>query len=257
MPTPEKSYFFNSNERGLFVEIYFPKKVVYQGPIFEILKMGQNEEGVKDALKKSAGALLVQLGNYQHLLDPYRYEDTEREKTKTPLTLEEAHQRIDMYASHFKGWSMYEVDGVWLSNGGIDEERTHIIRIMFRLPSAYTQEAISAGCFDVLRSIIFWCVSSQGNLDEHRIWEKDEQTSFIARHKHLKKNKDKMAFAKKYFVPVAKEVAKWQDDCDLFLLGYFVKQFSLSALSAEKEEKEIWVTSFFNLTINVVKQVSP
>lgn len=255
MPT-EKTYFFHPNERGLFIEIYFPKKVVYQGPIFNILKAGQNERGVKDALKENAAPLLLELGDYRYLLDPYRYESS-NDKNKKPLTVEDANRRIDMYVSHFKGWSMYEVDGVWLSNGNVYEERTHIIRVMFRLPSAYAQEAMDAGCGDVLRAITFWCISSQGNLEEHRIWEKDEQKRFIAHHKALKRNKKKMAFAQKYFVPIAKEAAKWQDDCDLFILGYFVKRFSLSALSAEKEEKEIWVTSFFNLTINVVKQVSP
>jgi len=125
---------------------------------------------------------------------------------------------------------------------------------MFRLPSSYAQEAVEADCFDVLRSILFWCISQQGNLDEYMLWDKTEQESFITHHRLLVKDEKKLAFAKKYFIPVAKEVDKWRDDCSLFVFGYLVKKFAENVIIKQKEEKEIWVASFFNLTINIFKK---
>ncbi len=150
---------------------------------------------------------------------------------------------------------MYEVDGVWKANGGVAEERTQVIRIMFRLPSAYVQEATEAGCFDVLRSILFWCISQQGNLDEYVLWDKAEQESFITHHRQLLKNKKKLAFAKRYFISVAKEVDKWRDDCALFVFGYLVRNFAEKVIFEQKDEDEIWVASFFNLTLNIFKKM--
>ena len=53
MPAPEKVYFFNSSERGLFVEIYFPKRAAYYGAIFNALRNGQDENLVKGYLQKN------------------------------------------------------------------------------------------------------------------------------------------------------------------------------------------------------------
>jgi len=126
---------------------------------------------------------------------------------------------------------------------------------MFRLPSVYVQEATDAGYFDVLRSILFWCITQQGNLDEYVLWDKAELRSFITHHRQLVKNKKKLAFARKYFIPVAKEVDKWRDDCAFFVFGYLVKKFAEQVILAEREEKKIWVASFFNLTLNIFKKV--
>lgn len=150
---------------------------------------------------------------------------------------------------------MYEVNGVWMGEEGeLAEELTQIIRIMFRLPSTYLQEATEAGCFDVLRSMLIWCIANQGNLDEQVWWGKAEQSRFIVRHRPWP-SKKKLAFAKQYFKPVAKEVAKWRDDCALFIYGFLVRTFARNVLKKGTKEQVIWVTSFFNLTINEIQRV--
>lgn len=254
MPDQDNLYRLSRGERAVFSEIYFPKKGVYQGTIFDALEKGLDEEEVKVYLREEVKYLLAELKDYHNLLNPCQYEEASRVRT-IPLTKEEAVQRINMYISTFRGWSMYEVDGVWKANGGVDEERTQVVRIMFRLSSAYSQEAEAAGCSDVLRSILFWCISQQGNLDEYALWGKEAQKDFISRHRILARNKVKLAFAKQYFAPVAKEVDKWRDDCALFVFGYLVKKFSEQVIFKGGKEKEIWVASFFNLTINVFKEL--
>ncbi|MGH2638485.1 MAG: hypothetical protein ACRDF4_04285, partial [Rhabdochlamydiaceae bacterium] len=69
--------------------------------------------------------------------------------------------------------------------------------------------------------------------------------------------KHKLQFVKEHFEPIAKEVAQWMDDCWLFMFGYLIRQFAQKVLEINRPEEEIWVTSFFNLTINVMKYARP
>lgn len=253
-------YIFARGERGIFVEIYFPKKAVYQGAIFDALSQGyeketeeKEESQVKKYLHKNAQAILEELADYQGLFDPCQ-ENANSKTRKHKLTIADVHERINRYVSCFQGWSMYEVDGVWFAEDGrVDEERTQVVRLMFRLPSTYHQEAIDAGYFDVFRSILYWTISSQGHHDKHVPWSKAEQTLFLKHHHHW--TKGKQAFVRKYFAPISQEVAKWIDDCALFIFGYLVRKFAEQVLATQRQEDQIWVTSFFNLTLNIVKSV--
>ena len=202
-------------------------------------------------------------------MDPHQYEE-EGKKRRQPPTIEEARLRIESYVSCFKGWSMYEVDGVWeetqpppenlpavlvekKERPEVVEERTQVVRIVFRLPSRYDQEARDAGCFDVLRAIVFWTMAIQGSLDEHQSWSTHEHARFMAHHTPWPRRK--AAFARRVFAPVAKDVEKWIDDCALFTFGYLVRKFAENVLAEGKREEQIWVTSFFTLGVNIVKRI--
>lgn len=252
MPNQKAIYLFSRGERGISAEIFFPKKVIHQGAVYDALRDGLKAETTKASLRTKASELFEELKYYKGLFDPHQYERDK--KVKIQPTLQEAIQRINMYESFFKGWSMSEVDGVWVSDEGeIYDERTQVIRLMFRLPSVYTKEAINADCFDCLRSMLFWCIESQGNLDEHVKWGKAEENRFINHHRPWPKHK--LAFVRRYFKLVAKEVSKWRDDCALLIFGHLVKKFSESVLKEGVKEQVIWVTSFFNLTINETQRV--
>lgn len=54
------------------------------------------------------------------------------------------------------------------------------------------------------------------------------------------------------FQSIARAAAKWIDDCALFIFGYLVGNFSQNVLDRNKKEEEIWVASFFELTLNVI-----
>ncbi len=44
------------------------------------------------------------------------------------------------------------------------------------------------------------------------------------------------------------------DDVNLFIFGYLVRRFWEEALLCGTKEEELWVTSFFTLNLNIVKQ---
>lgn len=171
MPDPETRYVVDCSERSIFTEIYFPKRAAYQGAIFDALGDGYDEEHVKTYLRDNARALVNEFQSYPSLYDPQNY------TTTTPRdmlpTVAEAVERINMYQSPFKGWSVYSVDGVFFGKRGkMYEEATQVVRIMLRFKSSskIRRAASAAQCEDVLRAILLWTISQQGRLIEHKRW---------------------------------------------------------------------------------------
>ncbi|MHB8521878.1 MAG: hypothetical protein ACYDH9_14105 [Limisphaerales bacterium] len=243
-------YRFIRGQPGLFVEIYFPKRVELQGTIFGALEKGHDEDVVRHFLRRDAKDLLTELADYPGLLDPYQY-DVVGKPTFPESALTRARKRIAMYASVFYGWSMYEVDGVFFNGGEFTQERTQVIRLMFRFRSQYTGEAEVSRCTDVLRSILMFAVAVRGELVEETAWNKAAQRRFMARHEPWS-DSAKKHFAERHFTDIAQGAIKWVDDCALFTFGYLVKRFSEQVLKVESPEDEIWVTSFSDLTLNVI-----
>lgn len=91
------SYMFTRGERALFVEIYFPRKTVYQDAIFTALKEGVDEEKVKGYFRDEIGPLLIELEEYPHLFDPGYYRLARAPRRAREPTQEEALERIAMY----------------------------------------------------------------------------------------------------------------------------------------------------------------
>ncbi|MEK7450879.1 MAG: hypothetical protein AAB662_03000, partial [Patescibacteria group bacterium] len=69
-PSP---YLFSRRELGLLIEIYFPKRVLYQTEIIESLIDGVDGDEVKIYLKEHAKQLTVELAEYPFVLDPNKY----------------------------------------------------------------------------------------------------------------------------------------------------------------------------------------
>lgn len=250
-------YVYHRGQHGIFAEIYFPRRSAAQGTIFTALQEGYKENTVKRYLEKNASELLEELKAYQQIFDPRQY-DKKGKKRRAAISTSEAEERIAMYRSPFKGWSNYAVDGVWFNEnrdsrdyGKPVEESTQILRLMFRLESSLAERARSLQCQDVLRLIIFRAITTQVLISERSIWDEAEQARFIRNHGPWPTRK--LSFVKKHFAPATKEVAKWMDDCWLFMFGYLVRQFSEKVLEIGRPEEEIWVTSFFNLTVNVMR----
>ncbi|MDO8530228.1 MAG: hypothetical protein Q7S10_02370 [bacterium] len=247
----ENSYFCGRSERGLFAEIYFPKRAAYYGSIFDTLRYGYDEEVVKEYLQRNAAKLIAELKSFPDLFNPHRY-DVEK-FSRHAVTVEEALQRIEMYKSPFKGWSAYSVDGVFFGDDKkAIEEATQVVRIMFRFNSSFAEKVAQEGCSDVLRAIIFWIIGQRGHLEDHAPWSKAEQKQFMARHVPWPKHKE--LFARKYFPEIARETIKWIDDRALFVFGYLVRKFWQQVVAENLKEDEIWVTTFFDMGLNVVQQ---
>jgi len=251
VPIPETVYVLGRGERGIYGEIYFPKRAAYQGAIFDALRYGYDENRVKRYFQDHAEELLQEFQDHPRLFDPRHYE-TAKPRRSTP-SVEEARERFGMYVSPFKGWSTYSVDGVFFDREGrMYEEATQVVRLLFRFTSSFVEQAVAAGCGDVLRSILFWTIARQARLGEHLPWSRAEQTRFTAEHAAWPKRK--RAFVRKHFPGIAREVSKWIDDVGLFVFGYLVRQFSERVHTERLEEQEIWATSFFNLTVSVVRR---
>ena len=249
----EKVYFFNSSERGLFVEIYFPKRGAYYGAIFGALRKGYDESVVKKYLRENADDLINEFQAFPDLFKPSRYIATKFSRTPPSV---EALERIGMYKSPFRGWSTQSVDGVFFDGQGKPiEEATQVVRVIFRFESSFAKQAIDEGCHDVLRAILFWVISQHGRLYSHKVWGKEEQTQFMARHKPWPKQQG--AFAKKYYAEIALEAGKWLDDREIFVFCYLVKSFWEKVVKEGMREDEIWVTSLFDLVLNVVEPTRP
>ena len=252
MVTP---YVFTRAERPLFSEVYFPKKIVYQGTVFKALEEGLREEIVKEYLKGNVVSLTEELKGYPDILNPRQFEEASRKQPQF-VSLEDALKRIEVYQSCFRGWSMYEVDGIFLRNGGIDEERTQVIRLMFRFDSSLSALAEEAGCGDALRAIHLWFMDHRFyRLVEQKPWDAAEKRRLINFRSPWPAYKRK--FVEKHFEAAMKESVKWLDDCALFTYGYLVRNFWEIVLKRGRREDEIWVTSLFGLNLNVVKRLTP
>ncbi len=250
MAEPEKKYFFRSSERGIFVEIYFPKRAAYYAAIFNALRFGYDENEVKIYLRRNAPKLVKEFQVSSDLLNPRRY--TALEPIRDLPLINEARERIDMYRSPFYGWSTHSVDGVFFDKkGNIIEEATQLVRIIFRFKSSLTKKAIKDNCFDVLRAIIFWIVSQHSRLYEHKIWSEAEKAQFMVRHEPWPEKK--RTFAEKHYVDIAIEIGKQIDDQAIFIFGYLVRKFWENVVKEKYREDEIWVTNFFDLVVNVLE----
>jgi hypothetical protein len=241
----------------------FPKKIAFQGAIFQALRDGLDEKFVRRKLESYAQLLLeTELSIYPHWFDPDRYISPGL-RTNRP-TSEEAQRRMAMYKSPFGGWSMYEVDGVFLSKRKrhgkkqIDEERTQVIRLIFTFNHSSEKWATKAGYLDVYRGILYWVMSVYGHTEHDVFWSDAEMNRFLSRHEEWKGTK-KFEYAKRIYKRLAAAITKWIDDCGLFIFGFLVRELWTSVVKAaeaeeaEKLEDEIWVSSIFHFNINVMK----
>jgi|SRR3972149_5247892 len=210
MQGKKERYEFQRGYRGVFAEIYFPKKVVHQGTIFNALREGYYENKVKDYLCLNIDTLLEELQDYPDLFDPDQYKFDKPIQGAIIIGPKEAKERIDKYRSPFKGWSLYQVDGVFFDEeDNLIEEATQVVRVIFRYESPLAQEAVSAGCKDVLRSMMFWTISYQGRLDDHIPWSRGELNRYLLHHEPW--SNKKRAFAEQYFSVVAMKTQQWID----------------------------------------------
>ncbi|MDP3735018.1 MAG: hypothetical protein Q8R39_01165 [bacterium] len=255
MAEPQPMYLFTRGEGGIFAEVYFPKKVEYQARIFDSLRVGYQEQEVKTYLDENAEGLLIELAAYINLFDPYQYGTMERPEAPES-SLERVKKRIAMYRSPFRGWSMYEVDGMFFNRRGrIYEERTQVIRLMFRFRSRYVRQARQANATDALRSILLLAIGERGLLATEEVWGEASRERYLAAHEPWE-DQGKRRFVERYFTRVCQDVGKWIDDCALFVFGYLVRKFSQPqhVLDIAGIEEEIWVMSFFDMTLNVVRK---
>ena len=245
-------YVFTRGQRGIFAEVYFPKKVAYQPEIFRALKNGLKEADVKNYLRTNLFAIRSEMKDYLQIFDPsqYRRHRWIENPEVSPL---QAEKRINRYKSPFYGWSMYEVDGTFRGNRGkLYDERTQIVRLIFRLEHRSKRQAKAEKCYDVFEAMVRWILAEQGRLDHVFPWNESERKRFLELHGIWSAHK--LDFVERNYEQIARVVKKWIDDIALFIFGYLIRKFWVEISKQGYKEDEIWVASFFNVNLNIVKQ---
>jgi hypothetical protein len=254
-------YIFNRGRRAILAELHFPKRVIYQTGIFDALKEGLDEAVVKQYLSDFIEPIMREMSEYALLFDPRQYERTRWPGTYA-VSIQEARRRVAMYRSHFKGWSMYEVDGVYLNESPeklhlpvierIDDERTQILRLIFRMESEHETAAKEEGCYDVLEAIMRWTMGEHGRLDHVFPWRPGERQRFFRVHGSWPRHK--RSFVEYHYEAITKEVKKWIDDTGMFVFGFLIRKFWEHVIQSKSREVEIWTANFFNMNLNIVKE---
>ena len=241
-----KSYRYNLVSPGIFAEFYFPKRVVYQSGIIDALEEGISKETVKIYLTGAASKLLKELTVYSAVLDPQRYAGGKTEK----ISVADAKRRIEIYKNYFGGWSTYDVHGAFFNRkrNELQDELVQIVRVIFRFESK--RKAVKVrGMEGMMQSITSWLLANYRLA--FPVLNENQRDRFIAEHSPL--TDSELAYVQNYYMSIAAEVLKWFDDCVLFTFGYLARRFWERVAEEGKQEDEIWVTSFFNVGVNILR----
>ena len=218
------NYKASTSESGIQTEIYLPKKSYFQGTVNDTLTSGFDYEHVKTTL-------IQNIEDVKKLMNDF---------TVPIISKGLQAARISQMKRIFWGYSMYEVDGVFCapleSGRRIDEERTQVIRFLFRPDITDIQEVLKGKSIETTAERIKRTISD--------LYE----PSGIAR-------EDLLGERKTEILSVLDYLEEWRWDIQLFLFGYVInaicKQIRTQGKNI-KAEDEIWITSFRNIQISRV-----
>jgi hypothetical protein len=204
-----------------------PKKALYQGALYEALTHGFELCKVIDHFKKNKQEILKLMGNY-----------------RISGGMEKRLDDIENLSASYKGYSMYEVDGVFFDNGEIIEERTQVIRIIFR-PDIDKIRHITASIGE----------RKSAKLVKRALQINREDGSILLRELLLDKQISKRE--KQAAKHLIEYVNHWKADVGVFVFGYLAFKICHHIKELNKEtpsqmEKEIWMAAFWDCDINRV-----
>jgi hypothetical protein len=203
-------YVFQRGVPGIYAEIYLPKKTGFQGPLYSALTEGRNP----DIIRKH-------FASYKNRIKEILRKDWPQLESR--LNDDFINTLADNIRDIYIGYSMYEVDGVFFSQGSEDpfEERTQVIRLMFEYK---IRDEDSNELLTEIKRLLREPSSS--------VRESYKQTSAES-----KNGLDK--------------VERWIEQVGAFLFGFVLHRIELAIEQAPQlKQEEIWLTSFWNLVIN-------
>lgn len=215
-------YRMTGYEPGMHMEIYLPKKALYQTFLFGVLTRGFNIEHVRThflSVEKRPGIV--------ELLGP------------NPAWVGYDDNYVASLRPFLYGYSMYEVDGVFkgdeLLQESVVEERTQVLRLLFRLD--LDQLAKDADAVTLDRKVLRATVCDY--LRAH-----DRHAAF-----HASSGQTRQIYE-------ATQI--WRNQLGFFVFGYIVYELgrNIEALRTAgrvaKTEDEIWVTNFASMELDRV-----
>jgi hypothetical protein len=246
-------YTMQVSEPGIFFEFYLPKKSRLQGALFRTLTNGFKLEEVKRHFR------CLRLARDPSVIEKVRALTI---PAWTMLQEELTQDEIEAFPRVFFGYSMYEVDGVYNqevghatgdpdSNYMLAEERTQIIRLIFKFPGA----DLDMETLDMLKAAM-----------------RDPRAGPTA----LRRRSGEIVKAES---PKAREalssLIQWVRYIGWFVFGYLLYQVCeeiesqyaselrdgeragseavQQSIVATVKQEEIWITSLSNLSINVLR----
>ncbi len=256
-------YQFQNGEIGVMTEFLLPKKIEYQGKLFDSLVNGLNNFSYNKYFRVNKTSAEYLLKNYKTLKDLNKINLTRFDKD---------------YNDIFQGYSMYEVDGVYLSKTnnkskiGYLEERTQIVRFYFipnyeKLIKKLRQRRCPASMEAVLNfADIFFKKSKITSFEKETLKRKIElneveleaiESKRVRANNKIRLNHKGFDILKSYFLD-------WSDAIALMVFGYLVHEITLRLNDISKKrglrnnkaiEEEIWVTTHWGVIINKINFV--
>jgi hypothetical protein len=234
------SYSVQPHEPSLFTEIFLPKKAEFQGPLYQTLTAGFRLQHVREHFLEAGNS---KRGRIREFLS----------KGWTVFKPDYTNDEIRAFRRLFFGYSMYEVDGVFLKekepkpfpddrdeNYSIDEERTQVIRIIFKYPCSGKPLTVIDFCKAALRDPL----SEIGSFGENYPYLRDRLDPEV--------------------VAALSDLDNWIRYVGLFLFGYLVFEICNKIVNCDEvkygqrrptdiQKDELWVVSLWNLNVNVVE----
>jgi len=239
-------YRVNPQEPAVFVELYLPKKAVFQGLLYDALTSGFRLEAVKAHFLQA---------------DPLKQQQIRSLLGKSWTRVDYSPEEIESFRRVYFGYSLYDVNGVFLKGfpaateaaGGdrdddyrIVEETSQVVRMVFKYPCA-TEPTVA---------LDFLMLALQRPLSEMSRFATVHQREIRA---------TAGAEADRVFALLA-DLERWQMYVGLFVFGYLIYQICEGVLAlsdaavgqiapADLLQDEIWVTSGWSMSMNVVNWV--
>ena len=220
-------------------EVFLPKRMEYQSKLYEALQCG------------------LQIGKVREFLLANGSVDPVAEKLRIQSlipTVSRAYtdDRISHLQPVYFGFSLYEVDGVFMTDAAVDpadrhdlrtQERTQVVRLFFKAEPVYRairhdtelSPRKAARLIDQVREFQRECTS----------WSEEDM---VATYLKRRKLADKSGRLRHYLTAIE----QWRTDVLLFIFGYLVGKIT-EDLSID--ESEIWVTSHSSMAVNVVRRI--
>lgn len=234
-------YEYHPYDPGIFMEVYLPKKPEYQGILYDTLTQGFHIENVKSQLGRNWDRIKEMMSSY--------------------YTVGRGH--IDEMQQVFYGYSMFEVDGVFFDeNLGAIEERTQVIRLMFRLDPAKIENEYLGNHdeknWEFIRRVMDDYLSVAGTTSAT-----GKQEFIISRIEAYKAQWPELGETVELTArALSTRLRQWELDIVCFVLGYFIYEVCerikmLHESTGRLLEEEIWITTFSNLRITrIMKKIT-
>lgn len=243
------NYKFQNAEIGIQSEIMLPKKIQYQGLLFETLLEGLTRFSYRNYYEK----------NKSHI-----DEILEKNTSLTNLNSGQLDELDRLHSDIFKGYSMYETDGVFrfsetaTAKPRFVEERTQVIRVFFipdfmrMLDEANAGQVRSIDLHAVINfSDLFFNLTRTTAFDAKSIDARLEP--YITNHVRLRE----MGINTMSQAIILREALKrWVNAVIFFVFGFIIHEICkclkimFDAGNVRYMEEEIWVSSQWGVLIN-------